>query len=673
METRQKRDGAVNVRETVKFSAEQKRVILLYHFRSVVAATIPEMEGDSFEDVEKEELRKQIEELKETLEDMNRKKLSEENRIRQELSEIFFNRMNDLHAQRRVSSNRHRDNELLVVEVKAELELEREKAEALNEELEELKKEKMGMLVEMQTLRDEELEKTLKSGVTDYMKLIDLNHDLNEANEKLEAENFTLHEEVADLRAELEALRDTQGNEDEEETDSVKSEDQTSTKKKDDLLTELQLTKKQLSDSQAECQVIASNYAAHLQEANKNQEEMQEKIDLLEQDYAEALQKLELVQRDHEGESMKEIEEKLQTMEKEKLELKAEVRDLQQKLKNSNDSITELQAQQIQVTLALELSKKAKEELEEKVNDIQQQYQEIMKNMEEELKKCSKQKLDLEVKAKDLEETMMAKVQHYTELQAEHAEVLSKLDSAIRTADELQKRTDADEGQHKEMLKNLKETVKEYAKMNQELDFKVKMLVEEITRKDQQNADLQKEHVKLEHEMEKVKEEMGIQKKEVQGLRAARKGDRELQEVLQKKIEEREEEIGSMERDSKKSCAALQDLYKTLDSLNMDNQKLQSENTSLRLRQEQLMSDIEQKKKEVDEAKIEIRRLRSKEVPGASMVKETPMSKPKRGRARLATTGSKRKHPVTPPQPSQHIVENILWIPRSELSILEQR
>ncbi|CAG0883144.1 unnamed protein product [Darwinula stevensoni] len=34
METRQKRDGAVNVRETVKFSAEQKRVILLYHFRS---------------------------------------------------------------------------------------------------------------------------------------------------------------------------------------------------------------------------------------------------------------------------------------------------------------------------------------------------------------------------------------------------------------------------------------------------------------------------------------------------------------------------------------------------------------------------------------------------------------------------------------------------------------
>ncbi|CAG0878495.1 unnamed protein product [Darwinula stevensoni] len=34
METCQKRDGAVNVRETVKFSAEQKRVILLYHFRS---------------------------------------------------------------------------------------------------------------------------------------------------------------------------------------------------------------------------------------------------------------------------------------------------------------------------------------------------------------------------------------------------------------------------------------------------------------------------------------------------------------------------------------------------------------------------------------------------------------------------------------------------------------
>ncbi|CAG0888850.1 unnamed protein product [Darwinula stevensoni] len=34
METRQKRDGTVNVRETVKFSAEQKRAILLYHFRS---------------------------------------------------------------------------------------------------------------------------------------------------------------------------------------------------------------------------------------------------------------------------------------------------------------------------------------------------------------------------------------------------------------------------------------------------------------------------------------------------------------------------------------------------------------------------------------------------------------------------------------------------------------
>ena len=33
----------------------------------------------------------------------------------------------------RVSSNRHRDNELLVVEVKAELELEREKVESLNE------------------------------------------------------------------------------------------------------------------------------------------------------------------------------------------------------------------------------------------------------------------------------------------------------------------------------------------------------------------------------------------------------------------------------------------------------------------------------------------------------------------------------------------------------------
>ncbi|CAG0887940.1 unnamed protein product [Darwinula stevensoni] len=34
METRQKQDGAVNVHKTVKFSAEQKRVILLYHFRS---------------------------------------------------------------------------------------------------------------------------------------------------------------------------------------------------------------------------------------------------------------------------------------------------------------------------------------------------------------------------------------------------------------------------------------------------------------------------------------------------------------------------------------------------------------------------------------------------------------------------------------------------------------
>ena len=57
------------------------------------------------------------------------------------------------------------------------------------------------------------------------------------------------------------------------------------------------------------------------------------------------------MQQDHEGESMKEIEEKLQTIEKEKLDLKAEVRDLQKKLKNSNDSITELQSQQIQVSL----------------------------------------------------------------------------------------------------------------------------------------------------------------------------------------------------------------------------------------------------------------------------------------------------------------------------------
>ena len=71
-----------------------------------------------------------------------------------------------------------------------------------------------------------------------------------------------------------------------------------------------------------------------------------------------------------------------------------------------------------------------------------------------------------------------------------------KLDSAIRTVDELQKRNDADESQHKE-IKNLKETVKEYTKMNQELDFKVKMLMEEMARKDQQAVDHQKEYVKV--------------------------------------------------------------------------------------------------------------------------------------------------------------------------------
>ena len=43
------------------------------------------------------------------------------------------------------------------------------------------------------------------------------------------------------------------------------------------------------------------------------------------------------------------------------------------------------------------------------------------------------------------------------------------------------------------------------------------------------------------------------------------------------------------------------------------------------------------------------------------------MSKPKRGRARLATTGSKRKHPVTPPQPSQ--VGLLLIMP--EVSLLD--